>query len=185
MIGRWRPLARLAASIALTGGVVLAASTPAAAAASPGGPGLVAYLGAQRIPLSSVASYHCHDRDYPVIRCFRTAAERVNAALIGASQAGSVSQSWVDYNPLGSTTGNCNSSTTLYIGLPVAGLQYSVVICQQWIMNKSNPAVSYSMEWYGPGTRTTRGIAFDISVRVAQGAWPQWSMPGQSWGGAY
>lgn len=109
----------------------------------------------------------------------------INAAVIGATQAGSVSQSWVDWNPLGSTTGNCNSSTTLFIQSPVVGLQYSVVICEQWIMNKSNPTVSYSMEWYGPGTHTTRGIAFDISVSVAQGAWPQWSMPGQSWGSAF
>ena len=74
MRGRWGPLGRLVASIVLTGGVALAASTPVAAAAPPGGPALVAYLGAQRIPLGTVASYHCHDRDYPVIRCFLTAA---------------------------------------------------------------------------------------------------------------
>ncbi len=28
------------------------------------------------IPLSSVASYHCHDEGWPVISCFRSSAER-------------------------------------------------------------------------------------------------------------
>lgn len=70
------PLARLVASIALTGGVALTVSSAGAAAASPGGPALVAYLGAGQIPLGTVARYHCHDRDYPVIRCFLTAADR-------------------------------------------------------------------------------------------------------------
>lgn len=76
MIGRRGPLARLVASIALTGGLALTVSTAGAVAESPGGPALVAYLGAQRIPLGTVASYHCHDRDYPVIRCFLAAADR-------------------------------------------------------------------------------------------------------------
>ena len=76
MRGRREPLARLVASIVLTGGVALAAPTTGVAAASPGGPALVAYLGAEQIPLGTVASYHCHDRDYPVIRCFLTAADR-------------------------------------------------------------------------------------------------------------
>ncbi len=30
----------------------------------------------QAIPLSSVASYHCHDAAFPVISCFRSAAKR-------------------------------------------------------------------------------------------------------------
>ena len=92
MRGRWGPLGRLVASIVLTGGVALAASTPVAAAAPPGGPALVAYLGAQRIPLGTVASYHCHDRDYPVIRCFLTAAERTGeeAAPVSVSGRGTV-----------------------------------------------------------------------------------------------
>lgn len=87
MIGRRGLLARLVASIALTGGLALTVSTAGATAASPGGLALVAYLGAQRIPLGTVASYHCHDRDYPVIRCFLTAADR--AAEEAASGAGS------------------------------------------------------------------------------------------------
>ncbi|MGC8633961.1 MAG: hypothetical protein ACP5VP_04750 [Candidatus Limnocylindrales bacterium] len=75
MTGRRGPLARLVASIALTGGLALSVSSAGAAAASPGGPALVAYLGAQRIPFSTAASYHCHDREYPVIRCFHSRAE--------------------------------------------------------------------------------------------------------------
>lgn len=87
MQGRRGPLAWLVVSIALTGGVALTASSGGAAAASAGGPAPVAYLGAQQIPLGSVARYHCHDRDYPVIRCFLTAAQR--AAEEAAPGAGS------------------------------------------------------------------------------------------------
>lgn len=87
MRGRRGPLARLVASIALTGGVALTVSSAGAAAASPGGPALVAYLGAGQIPLGTVARYHCHDRDYPLIRCFLTAADR--AAEEAAPDAGS------------------------------------------------------------------------------------------------
>lgn len=35
-----------------------------------------AVLDAEGIPLDDVRRYHCHDRDYPVIRCFRDEAGR-------------------------------------------------------------------------------------------------------------
>ena len=37
--------------------------------------GLRAVLEGKPIALTEVAHYVCHDRDYPVIRCFRTATE--------------------------------------------------------------------------------------------------------------
>ena len=37
--------------------------------------GLRAVLEGKPIPLAEVARYTCHDRDYPVIHCFRNAAE--------------------------------------------------------------------------------------------------------------
>ena len=89
MRGRRGPLARLVASIVLTGGVALAAPTTGVAAASPGGPALVAYLGAEQIPLGTVARYHCHDRDYPVVRCFLTAADRAAEEAAPGARSGS------------------------------------------------------------------------------------------------
>ena len=66
---RGGPLA-LAAILALT-----VAST--AAAGSPGGRAeRRAQLDGRAIALADVARFQCHDRDFPVIRCFNSAAER-------------------------------------------------------------------------------------------------------------
>lgn len=46
---------------------------------------MVAYLGAKRIALSETADLHCHDRDYPVVRCFLTAEERASEELAAAA----------------------------------------------------------------------------------------------------
>jgi hypothetical protein len=70
-------------------GVVLALTSLAPASAR-SVPKLVAMLGGERIPTTQVGRYHCHDFDYPIIRCFRTAArvERaVDAKLSGVSPA--------------------------------------------------------------------------------------------------
>lgn len=57
--------------------VVAASAMPVAASAnSANESGPVAFLGAERIALNRASEFHCHDRDYPVIRCFGTAAER-------------------------------------------------------------------------------------------------------------
>ena len=61
-------LAPLFSSLALTAALLAATTTGAAAAP------LAATLEGVPIPLDQVAGYDCHDRDYPVIRCFRSLA---------------------------------------------------------------------------------------------------------------
>ena len=53
---------------------LLAAALPSDVGAA-GGSGLTATLDGVSIPLAEVAHYNCHDRDYPVIRCFRSAVD--------------------------------------------------------------------------------------------------------------
>lgn len=61
---RQRTLALIGAVLVLLG-LAVPMSTPA-------GSGLRAELDGQRIPLSDVGPYHCHDGRYPVISCFHT-----------------------------------------------------------------------------------------------------------------
>jgi hypothetical protein len=76
-------------------GLLALPMTVSAAPATPGVPAV--YLGAQRIDSREAANFYCHDRDYPVIRCFRTPADRAaeENGLAGAPEAaivGSVGQ---------------------------------------------------------------------------------------------
>ena len=61
---------------------------PMTVSAAPDAPGVPAvYLDGQRIDGREAANFYCHDRDYPVIRCFRTDADRAaeEKAPVGAS----------------------------------------------------------------------------------------------------
>lgn len=62
----------------LVGGLLIALGLVATALPSgvrgSGGQGLTATLDDAPIPLAQVTQHACHDRDYPAIRCFRTAA---------------------------------------------------------------------------------------------------------------
>jgi hypothetical protein len=55
-------------------GVILALvpATPALAAA----PGIVATLDGRPLAVADIDNFHCHDLEYPIIRCFRKAADR-------------------------------------------------------------------------------------------------------------
>jgi hypothetical protein len=55
-------------------GVLLALvpATPAVAAA----PGIAATLDGRPLAVAEIPQFHCHDLDYPIIRCFRKAADR-------------------------------------------------------------------------------------------------------------
>lgn len=55
-------------------GLLALPMTVLAAPATHGVP--VVYLGGQWIDSREAANFYCHDRDYPVIRCFRTPADR-------------------------------------------------------------------------------------------------------------
>ena len=64
-------------SIVLAGALALAWALPTMAAPEVGATdGVHATLDGAPIPLGSVAQFACHDRDYPLIRCFRSAAAR-------------------------------------------------------------------------------------------------------------
>jgi hypothetical protein len=74
-------------------GLLALPMTVSAAPATNGGPAV--YLDGQRIEGRAAANLFCHDRDYPLIRCFRTAADRAaeESGLAGAPDgavAGSV-----------------------------------------------------------------------------------------------
>jgi hypothetical protein len=78
---------------ALLFGVFLALlpSTPATAA----GPTVVATLDGRSIPLTEVSRYHCHDLEYPTIRCFHQPRDRnlslaTDAAALQVAAAGVV-----------------------------------------------------------------------------------------------
>jgi hypothetical protein len=60
----------MAALLALSVGSTAVAGSPT------GAPERRAQLDGHPIPLSDVARFHCHDRDFAVIRCFGSAAER-------------------------------------------------------------------------------------------------------------
>ena len=71
----------LAAVVALVAAWIVSATTTAADPTA-----LTAELDGRPIALGDVSAYHCHDRAYPVIRCFSTALERDrNEGLAGAA----------------------------------------------------------------------------------------------------
>ncbi len=67
-------------------GLLALPMTVSAAAAANGVPAV--YLSGQRIDAREAVNYSCHDREYPVIRCFRTAADRAaeESGLAGAPE---------------------------------------------------------------------------------------------------
>ena len=73
-------------------GLLALPMTVSAAPATNGVPSV--YLDGQRIEGRAAVNLFCHDRDYPVIRCFRTAADRAaeEGGLAGTPLAGSVGQ---------------------------------------------------------------------------------------------
>jgi hypothetical protein len=75
-MGRLRSFRQRGGPLALA--AILAASVASTAAAgSPAGSGeRRAQLDGRTIALADVARFQCHDRDFPIIRCFNTAAER-------------------------------------------------------------------------------------------------------------
>ncbi len=62
--------------LALAAILALSVASTAAAGSPAGGVERRAQLDGRAIALADVARYQCHDRDFPVIRCFTTSAER-------------------------------------------------------------------------------------------------------------
>jgi hypothetical protein len=97
---------------------------------------------------------------------------RVRSAMIAADAI--TNQTWVDWDPRGDRTGNCVNST-LSVAAKGFGLSWDVEKCEHWNMTKSNPAVKFVLTWTG-NVHADRELAFEIAVRVNQGAWPQWQV---------
>lgn len=90
-MGRRRP-ARGPFARALAVAIVIVAARHGAASAVDSR-GLRAELGGNAISVRDVANFHCHDRDFPVIRCFDTPAPRDRELAQGGSDEGDVSSS--------------------------------------------------------------------------------------------
>ncbi len=73
---RRRSLRHYGWPLAMTAILALGYASTAAAGSPAGGPARRAQLDGQAISLGDVAHFACHDRDFPVIRCFGSSAER-------------------------------------------------------------------------------------------------------------
>lgn len=87
MAGRHDLRARLVSAWAIVA-IFALTGLPVPAAAGTANSTTIAYFGAQRIALRDVAQFHCHDRDYPVVRCFLTPDERMSEEAIVAAAEG-------------------------------------------------------------------------------------------------
>jgi len=67
---------------------VILAGLALAPAVEGGGDELRAELDGRPIPPTDAGNYHCHDFDYPLIRCYRTAAELEDAVARRAEGRG-------------------------------------------------------------------------------------------------
>ncbi len=84
MAGRQRLRSQLVAGWTLLA-VFAAGGLPASVSAVPARDVTpVVYLGAQRIDPGAIVDLYCHDRDYPVIRCFLTAEQRATEEVQAA-----------------------------------------------------------------------------------------------------
>lgn len=94
--------------------IALSAMPMLAAPASAESPVLIAELEGQPIPATSAGDYYCHDFDYPVIHCFRTADALERSvegltAVVGADSAtiaGTTAVSYVKIYDYASYAGN-------------------------------------------------------------------------------
>ncbi len=96
--------------------------------------------------------------------------------------SGTTGQNWMAASPGAGSNGNC---TEIQLGVVVmaAALILPITRCEQWVVDKKNPAVDLRVDWFGPGTRNMREVGMELAVWVNQGAWPQWVLPADADGG--
>ncbi|MGZ8822291.1 MAG: hypothetical protein ACXWX1_13345, partial [Aeromicrobium sp.] len=75
-MGRLRSFRQRGGPLALAAILATSVASTAAAGSPGGGAERRAQLDGHAISLADVARFQCHDRDFPVIRCFTSAAER-------------------------------------------------------------------------------------------------------------
>jgi hypothetical protein len=128
-------------------------------------------------------------KDYFALQHYSTAGPNppwtLHDAKIQAIQlAGTPAQTWMDWSPKADFNGNCQSFQ-LAVLVKAVVLALNVDRCELWDMTKQNPAVNYNVVYWNPGQRSDRELSFEIAVSVAQGAWPQWSIPAESHGSPF
>ncbi len=152
-------------------GLLALPMTVSAAPAANGGPAV--YLDGQRIAAGEAANFSCHDRDYPVIRCFRTAADRAaeenglagapEAAIVGTVGPASLLSPYVRWYRDANFSG---PSFDAYVYEPdLAALGWDNLISSFMPLNGGHP-----LWWIGPnrtGNRWDWGTASVASLGAA------------------
>ncbi len=95
---------------------------------------------------------------------------------------GSPAQTWADWSPRSSWSGGSCGPVSVGVTSPVGGINVSIERCpSRWDLTKSANGASpdYTLQWTGFGARDVREMAFEIAVRVAQGARPAWTLPAE------
>lgn len=126
-------------------------------------------------------------RDYFALQHYSTAGPNTPWVLNWAKIQGVAfgpAQTWADWSPKADFNGNCQT-VNLGVTVKAVGLTLAVDRCDIWDMTKQNPAVNYNIVYFSPGQRQDRELSFEIAVSVAQGAWPQWSIPAETHGGPF
>jgi hypothetical protein len=126
-------------------------------------------------------------RDYFALQHYSTAGPNSPWVLNWAKIQGVAfgpAQTWMDWSPKADFNGNCQT-VNLGVTVKAVGLTLAVDRCDIWDMTKQNPAVNYNIVYFSPGQRNDRELSFEIAVSVAQGAWPQWSIPAETHGGPF
>lgn len=118
------------------------------------------------IPLDEVGEYHCHDFDYPIIRCFGTALERdADADAIDSGSAVSVS-------------GEQPLSTSLALRLSATAVTYVL-----WYADSNYGGSSYSMSNPVPDLTAIGWNDRISSFKSTNGGHPKW-WQGSNYSGA-
>lgn len=123
------------------------------------------------------------NKDYYGLKHYATARANspwyLRSAAIGNYPARAV-QTWVEFNPIGASFGNCRS-----MGLGVSalgfGLSGSFTACETIDVVKQNPDVNFVEMWYVDlsGVQTSRGLQYLITVKVKQGVAPAFYLPAE------
>ena len=119
--------------------------------------------------------------DYFEMHMFATGASvgktKTDRLTISAWRAsGSAAQTWFDWHPRSDVSNRCQSFA-VGVAEPVP-IAYTHQQCDLWDMTKHTDAGHYTQAYvspfFGAPINSEREVAFDVSVRVAQGATAMW-----------
>lgn len=149
---------RRAAAVVLAIAGLISAAAPAAASAAP--TIIVADLEGRPIAVTQIPDFYCHDRDYPRIRCFRSAEalERARAAVVPQATDGLAApltaSATGDYVIVYALPGHAGSYTVLsqnYDALAFIGWNDRI----QSVTGLNGASGEFYTDWYAGGYRLT------------------------------